>query len=220
MKKIRLCCGMLALVSLLNSTMAIAAENDKQENVVIVSNCALSDVNEQKLKEMASASFTTKEGVQIPVDTIIEVKEIQSEKAVRSLGGKTYEVSVTATIDTSNGAPQSRKIDSDTGDTNTSAVIATCEIKMEWTDVPGTKNTMDRIYGDYTIIKGTRSSSKYFWGYKRTQYGLNNKSYVGSFDYSPDYTSPSITGSLFAQNKITFSTGEVLEASVTPTIFD
>lgn len=89
--------------------------------------------------------------------------------------------------------PNSRKIDSDSGDKNTSKTTASATLQLIWTDGPNYNNTIDNVSGTLTVNRGTVKSGIVRYGngwrtpitWEKENVGSNS-----SFSFNPKLTVP------------------------------
>lgn len=195
---------------------AMSATEEPISNVEITNHSKyLSDTDIEVLKDGIYATYTTSTGVVVPLNCKATVEDVVSNDLnPRLIGNQTYAITVTA---------EKREANADS--VNTDDVSAVATITMVWTDVPGIANTIDRLYGNIEIIRGTLHRGLVSYGNSHNR-PLNRPNFsIGtntSFDKTVSYTSTSLTGSVHACYQSWFKEYELalITVCVEPSIFD
>ena len=185
MKKILSLAICLSLFTSVNAN-AISLNNiAKQEkiNVNVLTEGVQKDLVKKK-KNGVYATMIDSSGKPVFLDCDVTISNISNIKNFRinTNDAQTYVMEVVAYAD-------SKKIESDTTDRNDSDISCSAKIEMQWTDVKGLKNTMDRLSGGYTVTKGEIRDTMVRWGSSHTR--IEDSEHTGessSFIVYPDYT--------------------------------
>lgn len=207
--------GLTTMLLMANVGTAFASDvsfNDKvSSNVSIVAAESVDQNVIKQFKEGVSAGFIKEDGTEIPVDVEVTITELpQVRDAARNMGEKQYEITARAST---------QKSESGSKDFNKDGVSASQTLIMKWTDVTGSKNTIDNLSGVVDVTKGTRTTSYLYWS---SGFTTGHGMYVpATFTEPISYTSTSPLGTVKAELTTNFEeTDAALYLKISPSVLD
>lgn len=173
----------------------------------------------EQVEEGVSAYIVDDAGNTIPLNCEVTISEVPQTISATSPEGPRYSMKVSTEVKT--------KYDENT--LEMPGIICTVEIYMDWIDGPGIYNSIERLYGECTMTKGTLQKARVSWGNAHNRC-VKYKVLDGngsSFDFDPDFDIGTgegipISGNLHAHYEAVFTKGGqyYLVVCVNPTIFD
>lgn len=193
-------------------------ESDGATTVVCLSDNFDTTAIEQ-VEEGVSAYIVDDAGNTFPLNCEVTISEVPQTMSATSPEGPRYSMKVSTEVKT--------KYNDDT--LEMSSVICYVEMYMDWIDGPGIYNSIERLRGECTMVKGTLQKARVSWGNAHNRcvkYKILDGNEL-AFDFDPDFDVGTgegipISGNLHAHYEAVFVKGGqyYLVVCVNPNIFD